>query len=58
MTDDPKFCGFCGDIEEAVQEAQAAEIEMNEKDNIEIKGAPSPCLCLAVVARVVKALHL
>ena len=37
MTDDPKFCGFCGDIEEAVQEAQAAEIEMNEKDNIETK---------------------
>ena len=51
MTDDPKFCGFCGDIEEAVQEAQAAEIEMNEKDNIETKRSPSPCLCLAVVAR-------
>ena len=31
MTDDPQFCGFCGDIEEAVQQAQVAEEEMNEK---------------------------
>lgn len=37
MTDDPKFCGFCGDIEEAVQDAQAAEEEMNEKLNSEAK---------------------
>ena len=35
MTDDPKFCGFCGDIEEATKEyllAQEAKQDMeNEK---------------------------
>ena len=34
MTDDPKFCGFCGDIEEATQAHLAMhEAKMGEQDN-------------------------
>lgn len=38
MTDDPQFCGFCGDIEEATQELIAAqEDELNQATHQEKK---------------------